>query len=1144
MVSSDIPSRSGLEFFLPESIDGAVSVIEVGPFQEDGLAKEINNFLGTGIQTLNRINTYLLVTADNLGISESFLQGKPFVDPIIHRATLDESLALQLDLPFDYVIQSMLRPGTSDAEGTVALNQAMLALSRELSADDIGFYSKQYFLQSREITQKQLREVTDFLANPELNTSLILERKEYMQGHRVQVPVVTLKPEIKVEKYAVADMSDDELLALNKDRKLAATLEELRLFTDLYRDEEFIKKRREVGLDERATDVELETWFGLRSEHCFHKEFNARITLEDKVNDPIFKRAFDKGWLTKNEKGLYVLEDGIFKTFIEQSAKVIYDKLKKRGRNWIASMFKDNSGVVFYDENYMFCIKIETHNQPSNKEPIQGAKTGIDGVLRDIIGTILGTFNAIANFFLYCTGNIDYKGWLPKDVKHPYTILKGITAGVRQGGNEMQIPTLGGGLITDPRFITKSLVHCGTVGWSPVKSPEGIDYTKKHPSVGDIVLVAGQAVGIDGVHGATESSLIADENISLGHVQADFSFIQAKMKEYILEVARGNLLSSITDFGAMGLGSAALETAEATGGLELDLALHPKKYAGIQPWQIIASETQDRMLLVSKPENVNEILERAKLHDVDVTVLGTLTDTGFVNLTYDGDTVALIDIKKLFDKNPRKEMKAVWRGNSQKSDIEIEGSYTLEQSLNMVLARPDVASKEWFFRQKDSSVKGATIQGPLMGMNQEVAADVTLQKPLDTEGYDYGAIAYSLGISPKLSDISPYHSAQKAFVDMVGKIIAIGGELPDMDNAKWDAWAVCGNYCQPNSDSETTLVRESGEHNLASLLLEGIGVADAVETLNIPVISGKDSMKCTRVCDLNLDDFLINSDSEFAKEYAGLSDEVREDLDKVKEHFGDRYDSDLIDSIIFEAIPVDLRRHVAISEKKKTLKDKKTKEEYEVLVKAIEIHDPDSYLASAAVKIQDYRKTVSSSFKKTGDLVYIVGTTKDHLGGSAYLEAIGYHEQGAPIEGGKAPEIDFVEFTRAAGKLHSAIDGELVASSSYLEHGLGIGAAKAAMAGDNGVTLNLEDVKYEGETHTNEDIIFSQTPGRFMVSIAPENKKKFEKVMGRDASMIGEVTNNNLSFKGMNGSTNFVYGKTLKESYQQPLRFDLDVAVK
>ena len=1086
----------GLNFVIPEVLGKDVSVVEVGPSAEASLAEEINKFLGTEIQQLNKVNTYVLIHQKEMPSLEGILERAPFVDPVIQQAALNESLALKLGLPFDYVLQSMLNPGTSDADGDTALRQALLALGLQFDEGDIGFYSKQYFLEGQ-LTQKQLEEVSAFLANPDLNKRLIIPRNTYEAGVKADAPIVLLKPDIIVKEYDILNMPDKELLELSLTRKLAATLEEMQQFRDMYKDEAFLAKRREQGLSEKATDVELEVWFGLRSEHCFHKELNAHVTIDDKADDAVFRRAFEKGWLAKNENEKYVLEKGLFKTFIEEPAKNIYSILEKRGKNWIADMFRDNAGTVFYDEKGMFCIKFETHNSPSNIEPKEGSKTGIDGVDRDGFGNMMGTFEVIAHFFLYCTGNPWYKGWLPKGVKHPYVLLKGITQGVREGGNESQIPTLGGGLITDPRFIAKILVYCGIVGFSPVKSPDGKSYLGKHADIGDLVLVAGQPVGRDGIHGATESSLSASAYISLGHVQADFSFIQAKMKEYLLGCARDGLVKSMGDCGAMGI-SVALELAKATNGLVLDLAKHPRKYAGIQPWEVSCSETQDRMVPVIDPKNKDEIFRRAKLHDVQVTELGKLTDSGYAHLKWGDRSVALIDLEKLDNKEPRKRMHATWANPGKQDEPEIKGEYSIEESLCMVMEQPDVASKEWFFRQKDSSVKGATIQGPLIGTKQEVEADATIQKPLETEGRDWGAIAYSFGISPKISDIDAYHSAQKSFIDMAGKIIAAGGALPDMENAKWDAWAVCGNYCQPNSDSSSTLSKENGEHNLASFIREGIGIREAEEALGIPVISGKDSMKCS--C-----------------EY-----EVGE-------------------SFKLEDVPADLRRHITLGEKKGK--------------RFIEIHDPDSYLASCAVKIEDYRKCVSSDFKQDGDLIYVIGTTKKHLGASQFYSALGYKEQGAPLEGGAAPEVDLDAFIKNCSAVHKAVDEELVASCSYVHNGGIITAlAKAAIAGEKGANIiprHIPDREplcsnniYDKKLMTDEELLYSETPGRFIVTINPEDVIEFVRILeqqGMNYLRIGDVSSNPAIkvYKEDNFIPENIDLNKVKEHYQKPLSFGL-----
>ncbi|MFH1506270.1 MAG: AIR synthase-related protein [archaeon] len=1143
MSASSIIQPGGLHFFLPEEvIDKELSVIEVGPTLDPGLAMTFSNFYGLSIDEVWQIWAYLLLHRPELEGLERLMMEKPFLDPIIHQTTLNESLALKLGLPFDWVINSTYLPGTSDRDGKNTLEQTIRALGGEVQPGEVGFVARQYYL-TGDLTREQVEQIATYakIGNPELYLTNVFSREEYTRGQNLPAPILVLPPEVKVERFDVANMTLDELLELNKERSLAASAEELLQFQTMYRDEEFLAKRREVGLDHRATDVEIETWFSLRSEHCFHKEFNAKITLEDKVNDPVFQKAFEKGWLSKDPVGNYYLKKGIFETFVEEPARIIYNKLEKRGKNWIVSMFEDNSSIVLYDEDYMFCIKFETHNSPSNKEPVQGAKTGIDGVNRDTFGTGRGTFDAIANFFYYCTGNPHYKGWLPPGVIHPDPLLNGVTQGVREGGNEMQIATLGGGMTDDPRYMAKALVFAGTIGWSPVRSPDGkIDYRIKEAHIGDRVIIAGQPVGIDGIHGATQSSLHMGRDITLGHVQADDSFCQTKLRPAHLYNARAGLFEYVTDFGAVGFASAAIETARQTGGLKADLQKRPARFPGIQPWQITISETQDNMLWVAKEENEDAVFATARLHDVPATDVGELTDSGYAHLTYGDETVALIDMEKLFNKEPRKEMTAVWRGGPEQERVRPKGEYTLEESLCMVMSQPDVASKEWFFRQKDSSVKGGTIQGPLLGLKQEVEADASIQKPLDTEGKDFGAIAYALGMAPKVSDIDPYHAAQKSLIDMMGKIIAIGGALPDMDEAKWDAWAVCGNYCQPNSDRKTTLIPESGEHNLASLLREGIGVREVEEMTNVPVTSGKDSMKCSGVFDVDFVSILSNHKSEFGHRYKALPMHIKEDLNKVKHEMGIYYSADVVESVILSIMPPDVKRHVSVAERKRKL-GVGTKQEREVMGLAIEIHDPDTYLASAAVKIQDYRKCVDPALKNVGDEIYVVGTTKAQLGASQYLNAAGYKEQGMSIEGGIAPQTNLEEFVQVSRALNKAMDENLVASSKYIHNGgLLTALAKSAMAGEKGAQIDVSKI-YTDETDARDDeLLYSETPGRFVVSVAPKDRARFEEIMAETPySKIGKVTKADLEVKTLEGVEQKLDQDTVKEAFQKPLRFDL-----
>lgn len=1032
----------GIRYSLPKELDKNLTVVDVGMYHEDGRREEINKFLNVKIESLSRINTYILIHSANKEKFVNIEKKKPFLDPAIFSASSDISLASILNIDFDFALNSMLNPGTSDAQGNIALEQAMVSAGAELEKGDSGFLATTYFLKG-DLSGDQLDKVSGFLSNPELYKRQIISKNEFDNGFEIKAPVVLLKNEIHVEKIPVTTMSDDDLLNLNAKRKLAGTLPEMQHFKAAYTDPVYLEERKKYGLDEQATDVEIESWFGLRSEHCFHKEFNAEVILDINEPDDVIKRAQSKGWLNA-DGSKYSVAQGMFKTFIQEPAENIYDALEKRGKNWIASMFSDNSGVVYYDSEYMYCLKVETHNSPSNIEPVQGAKTGLNGNFRDIMGTMQGTFDILMGFFYYCTGSPNYKGWLPKGVKHPYTLLKGITRGVREAGNEMQIPTLAGNVVCDPRYIAKCLVYCGAVGWSAIKSKVGADYRTKEPQVGDHVFVAGQAVGIDGIHGATESSLSASQDISLGHVQADFSFIQAKVKEFILEASRQSLFTAVTDFGAMGLGSASHETARATGGLDMDLKKHPVKYQGIQPWQINCSETQDRMLLVVDPSKIQEVEKLAKFYNVEIADIGKLNDSGYVKLNYGDEVVGLIDIDKLFDKEPTKVMCGSWKASKEDAN-QTEINLSLQDKVNAVLESPDISSKEWFFRQKDSSVKGGTIQGPLYGKDLNVETDAAIQKPIDTRGRDEGAIAYAIAACPKLTDYDSYLATQKSYLDVIGKVLAVGAKLPDMNTPEWNAWAMCGNYCQPNSDSKYTLIEESGERNLAELIREGIAVRELIEEFNIPIISGKDSMKCSCVYEVS---------QEFS-----LSD-----------------------------VPADLAEHIRILET-----DGKKK---------IEIHDPPTYLVSVAAKIEDYKKCQNAEFKQAGDLIYIVGDTKKGLGASSYYSAIGYKLNGKPIPGEVEKQYSASEFIEVANCLYNSYQKDLIASCSYVHNGGAlVSLFKSCLASACGAKLDISSISIKPD-----EFLFSESPGRFIITVNPKDKDVFEEAFSDVKCLcVGEV---------------------------------------
>jgi phosphoribosylformylglycinamidine synthase len=208
----------------------------------------------------------------------------------------------------------------------------------------------------------------------------------------------------------------------------------------------------------------------------------------------------------------------------------------------------------------------------------------------------------------------------------------------------------------------------------------------------------------------------------------------------------------------------------------------------------------------------------------------------------------------------------------------------------------------------------------------------------------------------------------------------------------------------------------------------------------------------------------------------------------------------------------------------------------------IEIHNPDSYLASCAVKIQDYRKCVNAAFKEEGDLVYVVGTTKNHLGASQYNSAMGYKEQQMPFECGNVPKVDFNEFIADSKAIHNAIDNELVASCSYIHAGgLMTALAKAAMAGEKGVELDTRLVRQDGSCGLDEEVLYSETPGRFIMTVAPSDRERFEQSMaGATYNQIGTVRHDGMNVRNRLREEESIDLMKVKKSYQAPLSFGLN----
>ncbi len=570
-------------------------------------------------------------------------------------------------------------------------------------------------------------------------------------------------------------LDDDGLTKLGRE-KLELNLNEMRQIQGYFKE-----------LGRNPTDVELETLSQTWSEHCKHKTFNSRIKLGDEVIDNLLKST-------------------------------IMRVTRELDKPWCLSTFKDNSGVIDFDGSYALCFKVETHNHPSAIEPYGGASTGLGGVIRDPLGTGLGS-KPIASTDVFCFAPPDFPhSKLPAGVLHPRRILKGVRAGVADYGNRLGIPTLNGAILFDERYLGNPIVLCGTVGLMPKTAAQ---MGRQKP--GDKVVVVGGKTGRDGIHGVTFASALLtgeSEEVSASSVQIGNPITEKKMIDVLLRARDKGLYRRITDCGGGGLSSAVGEMAEETG-VKVDLEKVPLKYSGLSYREIWLSESQERMLLAVPPECVEELIALFNSEDVEATVIGEFTNDKKLRLFYQNEAVGELDMEFLHHGLPQLEREAAW-GLRRYDEPSFDSPSDLSDDLKKILGAWNVCSKEWVIRQYDHEVQGGSVLKPLVGIANDGPGDAAIIRPmLDS---DRGVIIAN-GINPRYGDIDPYWMAASAVDEALRQIIAVGGDLKRvalLDNFNW------GNPEKPD--------------RLGGLVRAAQGCYRAALDYGTPFISGKDSL--------------------------------------------------------------------------------------------------------------------------------------------------------------------------------------------------------------------------------------------------------------------------------------------------------------
>ncbi len=467
----------------------------------------------------------------------------------------------------------------------------------------------------------------------------------------------------------------------------------------------------------------------------------------------------------------------------------------------------ENAGIIDIKDGLAAVFKIESHNHPSFIEPFEGATTGVGGIMRDIF--TMGA-KLVANLNSIYYGEITDKN---KDAnKHKY-LINGSVAGIAHYGNCMGVPTIGGSTKFDDCYNGNILINAFSLG---IVKQDKIFYAKADGE-GNKVLYIGNKTGKDGLGGAVMSSnSFEDCNLSKRPtVQVGDPFTEKLLVEACLEIFDKNLVLGIQDMGAAGLASSSFEMAyNSKMGMKINIDNIPCREEGMNAYHFMLSESQERMLLCVKEENVQEIIDICKRWNIDASEIGEIIDGDSIELYENGDKVASIPIEKMI--NAQSELdRAVslpkYLNEIKNNKIDFN-KYSNNEALRKIISSADIADKAYIYEQYDSTVQVNTIK-------DGGSLDSSCIKVMDTDRY----LSMSVGCNPRACYIDPKIGSAIA-VATVGREVVSSGARPL-------AITDCLNFGNPENPEVMWQFKESCE-----------GIKQACASLNTPVVSGNVSL--------------------------------------------------------------------------------------------------------------------------------------------------------------------------------------------------------------------------------------------------------------------------------------------------------------
>jgi phosphoribosylformylglycinamidine synthase len=465
----------------------------------------------------------------------------------------------------------------------------------------------------------------------------------------------------------------------------------------------------------------------------------------------------------------------------------------------------ENAGVVDIGDGQAVVFKMESHNHPSFIEPYQGAATGVGGICRDVF-TMGARPIALADCLRF--GRPD----------HPRTsyLMSGVVSGIGGYGNSFGVPNVAGDVRFDDSYDGNILVNAFCLG----VAPSDRIFLGTARGVGNPVLYVGAKTGRDGIHGATMASaeFDAESESKRPAVQVGDPFMEKLLLEACLELMAGDALVGIQDMGAAGLTSSSVEMAARAGsGIEIDLDRVPTRETAMTPYELCLSESQERMLMVVERGREDEALAIFDKWDLDAAVIGQVTDSGRVVMRMGGAVFADLPADLLaeglkYDRPRRRPQYLDATEGFRSSTVPVPGPADLGGILTSLLASPNIASKEWVWRQYDHNVRHATVVRP-------GAAGAGVLRVLAPGRERAKAVAVTAGCPQRMVYLAPFEGSRLAVADAYASLVAVGATPLAVTD--------CLNFGSPERPDIMWQFAESVR-----------GLADACRALDTPVVSG------------------------------------------------------------------------------------------------------------------------------------------------------------------------------------------------------------------------------------------------------------------------------------------------------------------